>query len=277
MPFPSKPPPKTLLRTLTTTASSPKPPPNRYHNTIPPYPHGPSLTYKTSNSGLYGASHIQFGNLISHQNELKSRRTWHPNIHRKRLWSDSLQRFIRVKVQARVLRTIDKVGGLDEYLLGDKPARIRELGVQGWRLRWLVMRTPKIRARIREERVRLGLPPGGWMESVGVEEVVEKVGGEIVGEMDGRDADEMEDEESRRGGTMQEQVENYLDDIERKYTIPTVETGKFVEERESADLVRIAESKAEESGKDSPEVVQANDSRSMAGKAFGRLRGLFGR
>lgn len=60
-------------------------------------------------------------------------------MHRKRLWSASLQKFVAVKVQARVLRTIDKVGGLDEYLLGNKPARIRELGVEGWRLRWEVM------------------------------------------------------------------------------------------------------------------------------------------
>ena len=43
---------------------------------------------------------------------------------------------MQVKVQARVLRTIDKVGGLDEYLLGNKPARIKELGVEGCRYRW---------------------------------------------------------------------------------------------------------------------------------------------
>ena len=70
-------------------------------------------------------------------------------------------------MQARVLRTIDKVGGLDEYLLGNKPARIKELGVEGWRLRWEVMRTPKIRDRIKAERVKLGLPEGGWIEEVG--------------------------------------------------------------------------------------------------------------
>ena len=62
-----------------------------------------------------------------------------------------------MKVQARVLRTIDKCGGLDEYLLGDKPARIKELGVEGWRLRWMVMRTEKVKKRMREERVALGL------------------------------------------------------------------------------------------------------------------------
>ena len=79
-------------------------------------------------------------------------------------------------MQARVLRTIDKVGGLDEYLLGNKPARIKELGVEGWRLRWEVMRTPKIRDRIKAERVRLGLPEGGWIEEIGPLEDKEQSG-----------------------------------------------------------------------------------------------------
>ena len=79
-------------------------------------------------------------------------------------------------MQARVLRTIDKVGGLDEYLLGNKPARIKELGVEGWRLRWEVMRTPKIRDRIKAERVKLGLPEGGWIEEIGPLENRERSG-----------------------------------------------------------------------------------------------------
>ena len=141
---------------------------------MPPYPYGPALQYKAQDSGLYGGSTIQFGNNISERNKGKTRRTWHPNIHRKRLWSDALGKFVQVKVQARVLRTIDKVGGLDEYLLGNKPARIKELGVEGWRLRWEVLRTPKIRDKIKSERVKLGLPPGGWIEEVGPLEAKEQ-------------------------------------------------------------------------------------------------------
>ncbi len=105
-------------------------------------------------------------------------------------------------MQARVLRTIDKVGGLDEYLLGNKPARIKELGVEGWRLRWEVMRTPKIRERIKAERVRLGLPEGGWIEEVGALEAkelagavvekgvlvqVERITGDVVDELEAAD------------------------------------------------------------------------------------------
>lgn len=57
-----------------------------------------------------------------------------------------------------MLRTIDKVGGLDEYLLGEKPARIKELGMGGWLLRWRIMQTDTVKKRFAEQRKALGLP-----------------------------------------------------------------------------------------------------------------------
>lgn len=65
-------------------------------------------------------------------------------------------------MQARVLRTIDKVGGLDEYLLGGKRARVKELGMGGWALRWRVWQTEMVTERFKKERERLGVPEGGW-------------------------------------------------------------------------------------------------------------------
>jgi hypothetical protein len=55
------------------------------------------------------------------------------------------------------MRTIKKCGGLDQYVCGDKPARIKELGLLGWRLRWLVMTSPKMQAQYSHERRELGL------------------------------------------------------------------------------------------------------------------------
>ena len=66
---------------------------------------------------------------------------------------------MKIRITARVLRTVDKCGGLDEYLLGEKAARIKELGMGGWKLRWRIMQTEKVRERFRVERERLGLPP----------------------------------------------------------------------------------------------------------------------
>jgi large subunit ribosomal protein L28 len=125
---------------------------------IPPYPYGPNRVFKQANSGLYGGSVLQFGNKISKgRNKGKTRRTWKPNIRKERLYSNALGKFLELKVQHRVLRTIKKVGGLDEYLLGDKPARIKELGTFGWGLRWKVMQSPAIRKRFSAERNALGL------------------------------------------------------------------------------------------------------------------------
>lgn len=66
-----------------------------------------------------------------------------------------------------MLRTIDKAGGLDEYLLGEKTQRLKELGMGGWKLRWRIMQTDSVKERFRLERKKLGLPP---MEEVHLDE-----------------------------------------------------------------------------------------------------------
>ena len=145
-------------------------------DTVPVYPYGPAQWYKQANKGLYGASRVQYGNNVSEKFKTKTRRTWHPNVVRKKLWSHALQRTVQIKVQARVLKTIDKVGGLDEYLLGEKEGRIKDLGMTGWWLRWAIMQTPHIKKRFAKERESLGLPKEG-IESI-VEEAETTVEGE---------------------------------------------------------------------------------------------------
>ncbi|RFU25405.1 hypothetical protein B7463_g10941, partial [Scytalidium lignicola] len=129
------------------------------HSSVPTYPYGPSQIYKQSNFGLYGSQKIRFGNSISEKNEIKNRRHWRPNVQRKRLWSTALGQYLKVRVTARVLRTIDKCGGLDEYLLGDKARRIKDLGMGGWKLRWRIMQTESVKEKFRLQREALGLPP----------------------------------------------------------------------------------------------------------------------
>ncbi|KAK4174608.1 hypothetical protein QBC36DRAFT_333270 [Triangularia setosa] len=136
---------------------------------IPPYPLGPRLFYKQSNTGLYGHAAIRYGNNVSERNEIKTRRTWRPNVHRKRLWSISLRTWVQTRLTTRVLRTIDKVGGLDEYLLGIKSNRIKELGPWGWRLRWRIMQSKTVRTRFAKEREALGLVDGQLEKEVRLE------------------------------------------------------------------------------------------------------------
>ncbi|KAL8774416.1 MAG: hypothetical protein Q9194_004042 [Teloschistes cf. exilis] len=148
------------------------------HARVPSYPHGPRFLYKQSNFGLYGFAHPQFGNKVSEQNSIKTRRKWSPNIHSKRLWSESLGQHVRVKVATRVLRTIDKCGGLDGYLLGEGKGRIKELGMEGWRLRWRIMCQGKgVKEGLRRRRAELGVPPGGLERWLSDSQLLEGVTG----------------------------------------------------------------------------------------------------
>ena len=51
----------------------------------------------------------QFGNKVLHANN-KTKRRWEPNLQWKRIWIPSDKRFIRIRVSARALRTMRKVG-----------------------------------------------------------------------------------------------------------------------------------------------------------------------
>jgi large subunit ribosomal protein L28 len=49
------------------------------------------------------------GNKVSHANN-KTRRRWEPNLQWKRIWIPSENRFVRMRVSTRGLRTMQKLG-----------------------------------------------------------------------------------------------------------------------------------------------------------------------
>ena len=49
------------------------------------------------------------GNRVSHANN-KTRRRFEPNLHEKRFWVPSENKYVRLKVSANGMKTIDKVG-----------------------------------------------------------------------------------------------------------------------------------------------------------------------
>ncbi len=49
------------------------------------------------------------GNRVSHANN-KTKRRFEPNLHEQRFWVPSEKRFIKLKVSAKAIKTIDKVG-----------------------------------------------------------------------------------------------------------------------------------------------------------------------
>ncbi len=58
----------------------------------------------------------QSGNTVSHANN-KTKRKFLPNLHEKRFWLPSEGRFVRLRVSARAMKTIDKLG-IEKVLQG---------------------------------------------------------------------------------------------------------------------------------------------------------------
>jgi len=57
---------------------------------------------------------VRTGNNVSHANN-KTRRRWLPNLHERRFWVASENRWVKLRVSAKALRTIDK-NGIDAVL-----------------------------------------------------------------------------------------------------------------------------------------------------------------
>ena len=55
-----------------------------------------------------------FGNNVSHANN-RTRRTFIPNLHYRKFWVESENRWVRLRISARGIRIIDKKG-IDEVL-----------------------------------------------------------------------------------------------------------------------------------------------------------------
>ncbi len=59
---------------------------------------------------------VQTGNNVSHANN-RTRRRYLPNLHQQSFYSESLNETVRLRVSAQALRTVEKRGGIDEFLL----------------------------------------------------------------------------------------------------------------------------------------------------------------
>lgn len=73
--------------------------------------------------GMYGGKEVMFGNRVSHS-QRKTRRRWNPNVQQVALFSEILGKAVRMPVTTHVLRTIDKYGGLDNYLLNQSSRKL---------------------------------------------------------------------------------------------------------------------------------------------------------
>ena len=64
---------------------------------------------------------VQAGNNVSHANN-KTRRRFLPNLQKASLLSDALGKTVQLRLSTRAIRSIEKRGGLDAYLLSSSDA-----------------------------------------------------------------------------------------------------------------------------------------------------------
>jgi large subunit ribosomal protein L28 len=81
------------------------------------------------------------GHNVSHSNR-KTPRRFQPNLQAISLWSERLGQALQLRVATATVRTVQKRGGLDPYLLGTPDA---ELTLEGRRLKRRIARAGRER------------------------------------------------------------------------------------------------------------------------------------
>ena len=101
--------------TLSTVSTLPFPPTRQQHA------QQQQVRFRSNRSrrGMYDGKDIKFGNKVSFSAR-KSRRSFKPNVFLKRVYSEVLDEMIKFHLTSSTLRSIDKAGGLDQYLLKSK-------------------------------------------------------------------------------------------------------------------------------------------------------------
>ena len=70
-----------------------------------------------------------FGHNVSHSNR-KTNRRFDPNLQKITFYSDALCCRVPLRVSTRVLRTVQKKGGLDAYLVAEDDAKLAPKGLR---------------------------------------------------------------------------------------------------------------------------------------------------
>lgn len=85
---------------------------------------------------------VMTGNNVSHANN-RTRRRFLPNLQHASLLSEALGEQVSLRLSTRAIRSIDKAGGLDSFLV---KSRDRELGEEALRLKRRILRAQAKRA-----------------------------------------------------------------------------------------------------------------------------------
>ncbi|KAI9622772.1 hypothetical protein H4Q26_015056 [Puccinia striiformis f. sp. tritici PST-130] len=71
---------------------------------------------KRGDYGLYDGLRVRAGDQVS-KSKHRTKRTWKPNVQKTTLWSEVLSQSLQLRVSTGALKMIDRLGGLDRYVL----------------------------------------------------------------------------------------------------------------------------------------------------------------
>jgi ribosomal protein L28 len=83
------------------------------------------LHFKIADRGLFGGAKLTTGNRISEFRN-KNKRRWEPSLKFVSLYSEMLDKKIHLRVTPKVLKRVDSLGGLDNYILGQRVLESRK-------------------------------------------------------------------------------------------------------------------------------------------------------
>ena len=69
------------------------------------------------------------GNNVSHANN-RTKRRFMPNLQNVKLYSGTLQKFINLNITIRTMKTVEKNGGLDSYLIKTSNKNLAETAIK---------------------------------------------------------------------------------------------------------------------------------------------------
>ena len=69
------------------------------------------------------------GNNVSHANN-RTKRRFIPNLQNVKLYSGSLQKYINLNITIRTMKTVEKNGGLDSYLIKTSNKNLAETAIK---------------------------------------------------------------------------------------------------------------------------------------------------
>eukprot|EP00584_Thalassiosira_punctigera_P019322 CAMPEP_0172552408 /NCGR_PEP_ID=MMETSP1067-20121228/44803_1 /TAXON_ID=265564 ORGANISM="Thalassiosira punctigera, Strain Tpunct2005C2" /NCGR_SAMPLE_ID=MMETSP1067 /ASSEMBLY_ACC=CAM_ASM_000444 /LENGTH=201 /DNA_ID=CAMNT_0013340387 /DNA_START=124 /DNA_END=729 /DNA_ORIENTATION=+ len=110
--------------------------------------------------GLYDGKDVSFGNNVPFSMK-KTRRRWNPNVQEKRVYSEVLDEMVPFHLTTSALRTIDKMGGLDQYLLKSRHVSTKGRG-EGQRTRNRIVQKMKHRKELKKQAIARGESVEDW-------------------------------------------------------------------------------------------------------------------